>query len=417
MSSASGATTVPMSRPSATQSPLGDERALLVEQGGAHGGVGRPPRGLLGDLGRADRLADVLAVEQHAVALEADVQVARIARARQRHGAVERPGVQVGEAERPRDGAGDGRLAGPRGTVDGDEHGGCHDRTREAAAAAARARLRAAVDRHDRLAAGRWHLHRGRGVAGLRHRERPGGAVARRAGVDRRHDRLPAHRRHRQRPHGAPQGADRRRSRARARAGSRPACCRWPACSRSGISWSSPCSTGRARPSSARPSARWCPRSWRRATWSRPTRSSSSCARPSERLLGPGGGRVRRRGRRRRRRLPGRRGHLRRQRGVHLGAAACVRCRHPTPSARRAASCGEARHLRALAAVAVGHARGGLAEPAALPRAARGPAALRRAQRPRTPAPGATARSSRPPAPAPCSRRSSSASAGRPGAT
>ena len=59
-----GADVAPLGHPVAA----GDERALPVEQRGAHRRVGGPPRGLLGDLRRADRLADVLAVEQHAVA-------------------------------------------------------------------------------------------------------------------------------------------------------------------------------------------------------------------------------------------------------------------------------------------------------------------------------------------------------------
>ena len=67
-------------------------------------------------------------------------------------------------------------------------------------------------------------------------------------------------------------------------------------------------------------------------------------------------------------------------------ASAALRVRSLPATRRRALGAPRAargRHLRALAAVAVGDAGGGLAEPAALPRPARGAAALRRAQRPR----------------------------------
>ena len=59
-----------------------------------------------------------------------------------------------------------------------------------------------------------------------------------------------------------------------------------------------------------------------------------------------------------------RRGHLHHQRRVHLGAARALAAggRHRALGAPRA---GRGRHLRALAAVAVGHAGGGIAEPAA----------------------------------------------------
>ena len=103
-----------------------DQRALLAEQRRADRRDRPRARGVLGDLGRADRLRDVLAVEQHAVAARSAMSQRRAGRAR-RASATERyiaPAVEVREAERRRDGAGDGRLAGPGGTVDGDEHGG-----------------------------------------------------------------------------------------------------------------------------------------------------------------------------------------------------------------------------------------------------------------------------------------------------
>ena len=73
------------------------------------------------DLGRADRLGDVLAVEQHAVAVEADVRVldCSLGSAAARYIA---PVSRYVEAQRVGDGAGDGGLAGPRGAVDGDAH-------------------------------------------------------------------------------------------------------------------------------------------------------------------------------------------------------------------------------------------------------------------------------------------------------
>ena len=46
----------------------GDDRLLLAHERGAHVGVGGDVRRGLGDLGRADRLGDVVAVEQHALA-------------------------------------------------------------------------------------------------------------------------------------------------------------------------------------------------------------------------------------------------------------------------------------------------------------------------------------------------------------
>ena len=47
---------------------VGDQRLLLGDQRGAHAGVGGHARGGLGDLGGADRLGHVAAVDQHAVA-------------------------------------------------------------------------------------------------------------------------------------------------------------------------------------------------------------------------------------------------------------------------------------------------------------------------------------------------------------
>ena len=104
--SASGTTTVPMSRPSATQSPSASSarwRSCIARRDLRAGG---DLRGALGDLGRADRLGDVVAVEQHALA-ELDLGLLGMRRAprssRQGDAAVHRPRVQVREARaRPR---------------------------------------------------------------------------------------------------------------------------------------------------------------------------------------------------------------------------------------------------------------------------------------------------------------------------
>ena len=106
MTAASGATTVPMSRPSATQSPVGHDRLLLAHQRRAHGGVGGDARRGLGGLGGADRLGDVAPVEQHALAELDDDALGDVAgrgggvcRGCQTHAAIHRPGVQVRQAE------------------------------------------------------------------------------------------------------------------------------------------------------------------------------------------------------------------------------------------------------------------------------------------------------------------------------
>ena len=96
--------------------------------GDARGGLGHPRL--------ADRGADVAAIELDPLAVELDPQRSgqRAHRLRivevgpaldpgQRHAAVHRPRVEVGEAERRGDGTGDSGLAGPGGTVDRDDHG------------------------------------------------------------------------------------------------------------------------------------------------------------------------------------------------------------------------------------------------------------------------------------------------------
>jgi MFS family permease len=96
--------------------------------------------------------------------------------------------------------------------------------------------------------------------------------------------------------------------------------------------------------------------------------------------------------------------------GTFATSAACIwglRVRSlPAPGVERSArrELREGDRLRALAAVAVGDAGGGLAEPAAVPGPAGGAAAVRRAQRPPRGG-GGLRRSSRPRARAPCSPR------------
>ena len=84
------------------------QRALLLHERGAHLLVGGDPRGGLRYLGRADRLGHVAAVGHHPVA-QLDLQLlgalgrgAALLEQLQRRRAVHRPGVEVGEAERPR---------------------------------------------------------------------------------------------------------------------------------------------------------------------------------------------------------------------------------------------------------------------------------------------------------------------------
>ena len=88
---------------------VGEERALLRDERLAHGRVGRHARGgLARPRGVRIALGDVLAVEQHAVAeleratLRRSPPGRRRRAARQRDGAVHRPGVEVREAERAR---------------------------------------------------------------------------------------------------------------------------------------------------------------------------------------------------------------------------------------------------------------------------------------------------------------------------
>ena len=144
-------------------------------------------RGELGDLRRADRLGDVVAVEQQRSPSNAIRSVAPgRGRRRARRRGTSRP---VSRYVKPSAGRRRGRRwtsRPPRGrrwrrawraaTIGG-----------ETAAPSARARFRAAVGRDDRVAAGRRHLPGGGGVAGLRPRQRPGRAVARRTAWTARH--------------------------------------------------------------------------------------------------------------------------------------------------------------------------------------------------------------------------------------
>ena len=129
LTAASGATTVPMSRPSATQSPSARIACCLRTSAARTRRVGGDARRGLGDLRRADLVGHVAAVEQDAVAeprcraaLGHGGGVASRSRGGERDGAVHRARVEVREAEPLRDGAGDRGLAGPGGAVDGDDH-------------------------------------------------------------------------------------------------------------------------------------------------------------------------------------------------------------------------------------------------------------------------------------------------------
>ncbi len=95
----------------------------------AHAGIRGHAGGAGGHRLAADLVGDVAAVEQHAVA-DADVGgggdrggLVLAARGSERDRPVHRPRVQVREADPLGDGAGNGRLPGPRGAVDGDHHG------------------------------------------------------------------------------------------------------------------------------------------------------------------------------------------------------------------------------------------------------------------------------------------------------
>ena len=128
LTSASGATTVPISRPSATQPAAREQPPLLGDHRLADERVRGGPRRGLGDGGRADLLGHVAPVEQHPVA-ELDPHVrgelgrlAPLRARRERHGPVHRSGVEVGEAELACERPCDRRFARSRGPVDRHHH-------------------------------------------------------------------------------------------------------------------------------------------------------------------------------------------------------------------------------------------------------------------------------------------------------
>ena len=329
--------------------------------------------------------------------VEADVGVSLAAR--EGHGAVHRARVEVRPAERVGDGAGDGGLAGPRGAVDGDEHaiptidatvrtsGPVTTRAfatitnREAPAATPRARLRAALDRDDRLAARRRHLHGRRRVAGLRAAQRPERARARRARVDGRPGAVHPARRRPERPAGPPARDDRRRRAARGLA----------AHHRRALD------QRRARALDAR-GARARPRHRRgvlragvqRARPRHPRAAADPAGQRDRADRPPGGAQLPRAGDRRRARgarrprhvVHHRRRDLRVQRVLHLRDPHAHRGR-PRARGRRRGGAARGHRLRAHADLAVGHAGRGVAGDPVLHGPDPGARALRRQERPR----------------------------------
>ena len=104
------------------------ERALLVHQGRSDRGVGGHMRCGLRNLGRPDRLRHVTAGDRDPLS-QGDLDPARLRRGlaavfdrQQCNGAVHRPRIEVGEAQRRRSGARNSALAGARGPVDGNDH-------------------------------------------------------------------------------------------------------------------------------------------------------------------------------------------------------------------------------------------------------------------------------------------------------
>ena len=130
LTSASGATTEPMSRPSATQSPSLEDRLLLAHQRRAHARVGGHPRGAA----RTPRACGSPSVTSRPSSSTpvADLELDRLghgggvlfalgaASATARYIA---PVSRYVKPSRSRDGARDGGLSGPGGAVDGDHHG------------------------------------------------------------------------------------------------------------------------------------------------------------------------------------------------------------------------------------------------------------------------------------------------------
>ena len=131
----SGKTTVPMSRPSITTPPPRAQLALPRDEHLAHLRQPRHRARDLVDLRRADRARDVVAVDRRRRRLRRRCRRAAPARPpppRRRaampvvqrlpaDGAIHRAGVDVAVAECLGDRAGDGALAGPGRTVDGDD--------------------------------------------------------------------------------------------------------------------------------------------------------------------------------------------------------------------------------------------------------------------------------------------------------
>ena len=166
---------VPMSRPSATQSPSRRAaRAACRRAPRARPGRRRRARGEpRATSGRADRVADVLAVEQHAVAVEARCRrlagSRRRARATARYIAPESRYVKPSASAIARATVDFPAPAGPsmatqhaRATIGAPRRRPAIATMRVTASSPSRARFRAALDRDDHLAARRRHLPRRR---------------------------------------------------------------------------------------------------------------------------------------------------------------------------------------------------------------------------------------------------------------
>ena len=278
-----------MSRPSATQSPRESSARCLSTSAARTAGSAarREARSEISGVRIASR--DVLAVEQHAVAVEGDVQARRVAVAGQGDGAVHRPRVEVREAERVRRSArATVDFPAPAGPSMATQHRACHDRGVKL--------LRPLRERDFALLwTGMTISLLGDGIFVVAEAWQvydldndPRRAVDRRHRVDARHGRVPADRRASSPTASTAAGPDRSptscappRSSAMGVLSLTGAIEIWHLVALVGASWAS------ARRSSGPRSARSCPRSSRASSSSRPTRSTSSSRQAAARLAGP----------------------------------------------------------------------------------------------------------------------------------
>ena len=178
LTSASGHTTVPMSRPSSTapRAACGQRHAGSRAWLPAPAGCGprwRPPRRRRGRAGPGRRAWPGRAARAAATAAAAVVQRAAAPPHVARDGAIEQAGVEMGEAELRGDALGQRALARSRRTIDGDDHGLAPRLT--ARSPAARGRAQALHQAAELGEAGGDH-------GGVVDRDRPVGAEARASG-------------------------------------------------------------------------------------------------------------------------------------------------------------------------------------------------------------------------------------------